>query len=63
MAVKKFLIRSCECEHHVQRRFVSLPNLLMFRIDRGVADVAGGAKCVRVRLEEQLVLARLVLRT
>ena len=48
---------SCECEHRVQRRLVSFPNLLMVRIDRGVADVAAGAECVRVRVEEQLVLA------
>ena len=29
----------------------------MVRIDRGVADVAAGAECVRVRVEEQLELA------
>ena len=57
MAVRQCAICSCECEHHAQRRLVSLPNLLMVRIDRGVVDVAGGAECVRVRVEEQLVLA------
>jgi len=41
----------------VQRRLVSLPNLLMVRIDRGVVDVSADTECVRVLVEEQLVLA------
>ena len=42
----------------VQRRLISIPSLLMVRIDSGVADAAGGMDCVRVRVREQLVLAR-----
>ena len=57
VTVRQCVFCPCECEHRVQRRLVSFPNLLMVRIDRGVADVAAGAECVRVRVEEQLVLA------